>query len=215
MFSGAAAALEQAIAADDAPAVERALAAGAAVDAVGQGNVSPLMLAVHDDRPRAAAALLRHQPDLSRRNADGDSAVTLAVDLYPRDPRLLDLLLRSGGDPDEARADGDPIIVRFIGARDLEAITYLKSMGANLDAIEQDGNALVANAAITQDWDVVRRLMELGAKVDVARTRTALASSLAHSGAVPADSPIYPAKMAVWARLNSLGWNLPTPPDRP
>ncbi|MCW3639888.1 hypothetical protein [Burkholderia cenocepacia] len=70
------------------------------------------------------------------------------------------MVLDGGGNPNSMRPDGDPVIMRFINDRNLDAITYLHSRGADIDA-EVNGQPTVVNAAWGADWDVVWRLIEL------------------------------------------------------
>jgi uncharacterized protein len=209
-FSGKDVGLERAIAADDATAVRAALTAGALVNARGAHGVTPLEFAVGSRHKRAAAELIRHSADPNLKDAEGDNAVTLAVSAYARDPELLRLLLDAGGDPNTRRPDGDPVMVRFLNDRNLQAITYLHSRGASIDAMV-NGRPMIVDAAYGTDWDVVWRLIELGARLDTPAVKAGLSEAFKVPGATLPDSPIYPYKVNVWHRLKELGLH-PTPP---
>ena len=114
MFSGTEAVLERAITADNPEAVAAALAGGASVNGRGAHEVTPLEFAIGFMHKRAAAELIRHQADPDLKDAAGDSAVTLAVNGYTRDPELLRMVLDAGGDPNTLRADGNPVMYRFL-----------------------------------------------------------------------------------------------------
>ncbi|KVH57062.1 hypothetical protein WS89_22285 [Burkholderia sp. MSMB1072] len=209
-FSGPDIPLEQAIEADDPAAVARAIAGGASVNARGARNVTPLEFAVAIHRKKAAAALIAHHADPNLRDADGDSAVSLAVNAYRRDPSLLAMVLDGGGNPNAVRPDGDPVIVRFLNDRNLDAITYLHARGADIDA-EVDGQPMVVDAAWGADWDVVWRLIELGARTDTPKAAAGLVETFRIPGATLPDSPVYPFKVKVWVHLKAQGLD-PVPP---
>ena len=78
--SGAGAALEEAIRANDPSAIARALAGGAVVNAVSKQGVSPLMIAVDAQKLSAVRALLQAGANPNLKAADGRSAVSLAVE---------------------------------------------------------------------------------------------------------------------------------------
>ena len=71
--------LEVAIRTDDAPSIDQLLAAGAQVNARGLHDVTPLMIAVDAQSPRAVAALLRAGANPNLKAADRAGAVHLAV----------------------------------------------------------------------------------------------------------------------------------------
>lgn len=209
-FTGPDAALERAIEADDARAVEAAIAAGAGANARGQHGVTPLEFAIGTGRKNAAQALIARRADPNLRDVEGDSAVTLAVAAYARDPALLHLVLDAGGDPNAKRPDGDPVIARFLDDANLDAITFLHGRGASIDG-EVGERPMVVGYAISEDWDVVCRLIELGARLDAPDIREGLLFAFKEPEATLPDSPLYFAKVKVWHHLKGLGLN-PTPP---
>jgi len=209
-FTGADAALERAIEADDGGAVDAAIAAGADANARGAHGVSPLAFAVGTFRKQAARALIAHRADPNRKDDEGDDAVTLAVTAYARDPELLALVLDAGGNPDARNPDGSPVITRFCSDRNLGAITWLHRRGADINA-EDDGQPLVVSYAYSVDWDVVWHLIQLGARTDTPKAREGLVDAFGVPGATLPDSPLYPAKVKVWQHLKAQGAD-PTPP---
>ena len=209
-FEGQNAVLEQAIIADDPQAVAAALAAGADVNAQGTLGVTPLAFAVGTGKARAAAALIAAQADPNRADADGDTAMTLAVNRYATDPELLELVLGAGGNPNAVRPDGDPVIVRFLNGANLEAITLMHARGADLDAIAS-GQPLVVFAAYGADWDVVWHLITLGADLSGQQAREGLVEAFKVPGATLPDSPLWDDKVRVYEHLRGLGLD-PVPP---
>lgn len=209
-FTGPDAVLEMAIDADDAQAVNAALAAGANVNARGAQGVTPLEFAVGIFRKQAAAALVRAHANPNLKDEEGDSAVSIAVAAYKRDPALLELVLAAGGDPNTKRPDGEPVIVRFLNDANLDAITYLHAHGANIDAMVKE-EPMVVTYAISEDWDVVWRLIQLGVRLDTPRIREGLTFAFKGPEITLPGSPLYPAKVEAWRHLKGLGLN-PTPP---
>lgn len=209
-FTGPNAALKRAIEADDAQAVDAALAAGAEVNARGTHNVTPLEFAIGAFRGNAARALIRAKADPNLKDDEGDSAVTVAVTAYARAPDLLPVVLDAGGDPNTRRRDGDPVIVRFLNDRNLDAIAFLHGRGASIDGVAAE-RPMIVDAAFANDWDVVWKLIELGAKLDSPKVRNGLVFAFKAPEITPPDSPLYPAMVKVWRHLKGLGLN-PTPP---
>jgi hypothetical protein len=206
---GAQAALERAIDADDAAAIGVALAAGAHVDARGPHDVTPLMAAVDRQKPRAVDALLHAGADTKLVAADGAGAVSLAVENYragPAGPAIMKAVLEAGGDPNTIRPNGDPVIMKFVRARDCDALRLMKRAGANLDAVDRGRDPIITKAAVAMDWDVVWCLIELGARYDYEHggARLPLSESLANKAPSP-SSPIYAYKKKVWQLLKDHG----------
>ena len=215
--SGPQAALEIAVRADDAAGLARALADGADANAAGRFGVTPLMVAVDAQSPRAVNALLKAGAAPNALAQDGNGPVSLAVKSVRAAPHGRDILLavfHAGGDPDTRQPDGDPVLMRFILDHDPAGLRLMKSLGADLDILDRAGDPLVTGVAMAQDWDMVWALIELGAKVDYEHGRSRQPLSLAFKGRYPArDSPLYPAKLKVWRFLTDKGIALP-PMDR-
>lgn len=209
-FTGPDAALEKAIDADDGQAVNAALATGAQVDARGAHGVTPLEYAIGTFRKQAASALVRARANPNLKDDEGDGAVSIAVAAYKRDPALLEMVLAAGGDPNAKRPDGEPVITRFLNDADLDAITYLHAHGADLNAKVKE-EPMVVTYAISENWDVVWRLIQLGARLDAPRVREGLTFAFKGPEVTPPDSPLYPAKVAVWRHLHAHGIDV-TPP---
>jgi ankyrin repeat protein len=216
-FSGAQAALEAAIRVDDSAAISRAIHDGASVNAVGKFKVTPLMVAVDTQSPRAVQALLAAGASPNARAQDGNGPVSLAVKscrANPYGPEIMLAIFKGGGDPDTRQPDGDPILMRFILDHDAAGLALMKSLGANLNILDRGGDPLITNVAMSQDWDMVWALIELGVEVDYEHGKSRQPLSLALKGRYPApDSPLYPYKLKVWHFLKDKGIALP-PLDR-
>lgn len=70
---------------------------------------------------------------------------------------------------------------------------------------------MVVTYAISEDSDVVWRLIQLGARTDAPRVREGLTFAFKGPQITPPDSPLYPAKVAVWRHLKAQRLEL-TPP---
>ncbi len=204
-FDGVNRPLEAAIADNSRIDIVKALSQGAAVNARGRHNVTPLMLAVDGQKGNAVAELLARGANPNLLAEDGASAVSLAVENYRVAPDILDAIMRGGGDPNMRRPDKDPVIVRFINDHDCAFIRKMKEYGANLDMETRGGDPLITMASTTRSWEIVWCFIELGAQYDYERTsRRPLSRSLAASVPAP-DSPIYPYKRKVWEFFKAHG----------
>lgn len=209
-FEPSEAALEAAVNADDAQAVQRALQGGANVNALGKHRITPLMVAVDRLKQSAALALLQAGANPNLKADDGASAVSLAVANYRQAPELMVAIFRAGGDPNARTPGNDPVIKRFVNDRDCKQMAAMKAWGADLNAVTRNDRPLVLSAAMTSDWDSVWCLLELGAKFDypVGPPQHNLVQMLADPFPAP-DSPIYPFKVKVRDFLRSKGLNAP------
>jgi len=215
--SGPQAALEVAIRADDASAIAAALAHGASANATGKFGITPLMIAVDAQKPRAVQALLMAGGRPNAIAQDGNGAVSLAVKSYLAKPfgrEIMMAIFKGGGDPNARQPDGDPVLMRFIYDRDVADLKLMKQLGANVDILDRTGDPLVTSVAMSQDWDMAWALIELGAAYDYEGGRSRRPLSLALKGGYPApDSPLYPYKRRVWQLLKDQG--LAVPPLEP
>ena len=207
--SGQQAALETAIRAHDRVALRRALEAGAAVNATGQFEITPLMIAVDVQNLEAVKALLGAGALPNARAADRNGPVSLAVKSYQATPHGRDILaavINGGGDPDSRQPDGDPVLMQMILAHDPIGLKLMTSLGAHLDILDRGGDPFITNVAMSQDWDMVWAMLELGARYDYERGETRQPLSKALSLRYPApDSPLYPYKLKVWQFLRDRG----------
>jgi len=211
--AGPQAALEIAIRADDVADIQGAIAHGASVNALGKFNITPLMVAVDAQSPRAVHALIQAGALPNAMAQDRNGPVTLAVKSCRAQPNGWEIMLAvlaAGGDPNTRQPDGDPVIMRFILDHDAAGLKLMQSLGANLDILDRGGDPLITSVAMSQDWDMVWALMELGVRVDYEHGKSRRPLSLALKGPYPArDSPLYPFKRKVWQALKDQGLEVP------
>ncbi|MBW8759595.1 MAG: hypothetical protein JF586_18505 [Burkholderiales bacterium] len=215
--SGSNALLEIAIRANDGPGLARALDRGAAVNAKGRFDITPLMIAVDVQNLSAVEALLKAGALPNAKAADGNGPVTLAAKSYqavPHGREILAAVIRGGGDPNSRQPDGDPILMQFVLAHDTAGLRMMKSLGANLDIRDRGGDPFITNVAMSSDWDMVWALIELGAAYDYEEGDCTQPLSKALKLRYPSsDSPLYPYKLKVWQFLKDKGVAVrPLPP---
>lgn len=209
--SGAQQQLELAIRADDAAAVDRLIASGAQANARGLHDVTPLMIGVDAQSPHAVAALLRVGADPNMKAADRAGPVHLAVESQlakPNGRAILAMVMKSGGDPNTLRPDGDPVIMRFTYDHDLDSVRWFASLGANLDIHGRTGRPIISDIAYAQNWDSVAVMMDLGARYDYEDTGYPLSKALQTTYGSSPDSVLYPYKLKVWQALKDRGVSL-------
>ncbi len=212
--------LEIAIRSNDATEVDLLLSTGAQVNARGLHEVTPLMIAVDAQSPRAVAALLRAGANPNLKAADGAGAVHLAVESHAASPSghdILAMVMKGGGDPNTLRPDRDPVIVRFTYDHDLQDLRWFKSIGANFDIRARTDRPLISDVAYAQNWDSVWVMIELGARYDYEGTVYSLSKALNTPYGSSPDSLLYPYKLKFWQLLKDQGiavapWRTATPP---
>jgi len=105
------------------------LAAGADVNARGDGGWTPLMMAAYSATPELAAALISHGADIGAVNVDGAQALALAA--YKDDLEVARALLSHGADPNSVDREGrSPLMAAVTGARS-ELVSLLLRAGAD------------------------------------------------------------------------------------
>lgn len=144
--------------------LRQALADGAAVDARGPGETTPLMLAVND--PDKVALLLERGADARAVSAAGNTALILAS-WYSGSERAVEQLLASGADPQAANADGLTALIQAVRVGDRGKVDRLLAAGAPVDAVDKIGATALLHATVRHDRDLVRSLVHAGADVRV------------------------------------------------
>lgn len=201
--------LERAINADDAGGVADAISKGAKSNTIGLYGVTPLIMAVGKLKTMATAELLRHGADPQTRDLEKDNAMTLAVRAYHKNPKLLQLLIEAGGDPDTLFVNENPIIMRFLTDYNFDAVRFLARQGANINAKTRSDDPLVLSYGLSEDWDAVWTLIELGAEYDYPHERFSWMELFSNPNRHGPDSPIWPYKVKVWKFLKEKGIVVP------
>ncbi len=205
--------LQAAIDEDNVDKLHAALSAGADVNAKGKVVVNPLEYALGHFKKKTYTELLKLGANPNQRDGELDTAVTLAVRAFKKDPDYLILALKSGGDPNTRESDNDPIMASFIASHNIEGIKLLASMGADPNARGRNAAPLIVDASLTQDWDVVWCLLELGAKFDYTSEQFNIQSGFRNYRATPPDSPLYKYKKQSYDFL--VAHCIPLPPLLP
>ena len=206
-FQGKDLALQKALDADNPAAVDAAIQAGANLNARGVHGVTPLGYAIGHSSKRAYTRLLQLRADTAKRDDEKDNAMTLATQAYAKDPDYLLLALQAGGDPNTRRADNDPIIIRFVNDRNLDAVRMMKTNGADINIRDRGNDPIIITAGLMEYWDVVWCLLELGARFDYKGDPFTMQDIFKprKSTATPPDSPLWPYKVKSWKFMRQHG----------
>jgi ankyrin repeat protein len=142
------------------------LLALAGLDAAGQGTATlPLIDAVKRGDQAAVRALARDRAAVNRAEADGMTALHLAV--QGNDLDLVRLLLRAGANAKAASRYGITPLTLAATNGSPEATELLLSAGADANGTGTGGEPVLMTAARTGNVDTIRRLLTRGAKVNV------------------------------------------------
>ncbi|MEQ8848313.1 ankyrin repeat domain-containing protein [Botrimarina sp.] len=176
-------ALCEAIEANDLEAMDRLIAEGADVNAVGKAGVTPLLWAFPEDKFERFEKLLQHGADpnvlmtdaaaVNRAFPEGHAVTHLAFgSSFDRHWRAV---LEHGGDPNLTtqgrRAGVLPVLhvtIRGRGANKIERVRALAEAGADLDARGVGGVTPAMRALLWGgQYDLAAELVRLGASLDV------------------------------------------------
>ncbi len=207
--SKAEALLEKAIKNDDAAGIAAAIREGASPNVIGLHGTTPLIMAVGKLKKNAVAELLKQGAKTELRDLSDNNAVELAVSAYKKEPQLLEMILKAGGDPNTLYNDGNPVIMYFLSAYDFDAVRMLHKAGANINARNRSKDLLVRKYAISEDWDAVWVLLELGAKYNHPNETFSWQELFSSPEVHAPDSPIWPYKVKVWKFLKKNGESVP------
>lgn len=153
-----------AIAADDAVALQAALERGADANAALDYGESPLARAVEVQDPALVTLLLKHgaKPNL----ADANGLTPLALACERGNPMIVQALLNAGADPRKPGAEGAwplALCARFAPA---ETVAAMLAKGAKPDTPDPRGQTPLMWAASAGKADAVALLVKAGAKVN-------------------------------------------------
>lgn len=201
--------LEKAINNDDENGISIAINEGADPNLQGLHGTTPLIMAVGKLKKNAVKELLKQgaKPDI--RDVEKNNAVTLAISAYKKEPLLLEIILKAGGNPNTLFADNDPIITYFLSDYNFDAVRLLHKAGANINARTRSKRFLVRSYALSEDWDVVWVLLELGAKYDHSNETFSWQELFSKPNVHAPDSPLWSYKVKVWKFLKSKGESVP------
>ena len=128
-----------------------ALKAGADLNEVGRTDSTPLIYSVIKFDKRLVTALLALGADPNRRQADGNTALSVAYELVSVDPTMLETLINSGKvDLSSPMLGKDPLMYYLIGSSRLDLIATALKKGANPSALSGSARPLVVAAAIIE-----------------------------------------------------------------
>jgi ankyrin repeat protein len=207
-FNGKEAPLQAAIDADDPVAIEKAVNAGADVNAKGLHGATPAEYAVVRMQKTAFKKLLDLGANPNLRDDSGQNVMTLGVQAYAHYPGYLVEALKAGGNPNTRFNDDDPIMMQFLAEPNPDAIRILKQNGGDIDVMGRNGDPIVITAAMVERWDVAWALLEMGAKFDYPNLPTNMPLAFETPKVTPPDSPLFPYKVKCWKFLKAHGMKL-------
>ncbi|WP_131282636.1 ankyrin repeat domain-containing protein [Blastopirellula marina] len=174
-------ALCEAIAANDLQEIDRLVAAGANVNALGKGKMTPLLWALPDNHPERFGKLLELganpnvivESDFNTRNSairPGDSVTHMVCKTHF--PGYFELVFQHGGDPNlvNPQKKETPIFVLITGSlvQRKEKMRLLIDKGADLNALNASGVPATALACVHfGQYDIVLMLLKAGADPDI------------------------------------------------
>lgn len=146
-------------------AAQALLAAGAQINAQGNGGVAPLHIAVQRNDLPMASLLISNKADVNLRSAIGATPLMLAA-AAGKMPDMVKLLLSSGADPRLRDRYGNTALILAAGAPEPDGVAELLiSTGVDLN-IQENGNGFSAlhQAVLRGNRPLVKAL--LGAKAN-------------------------------------------------
>lgn len=157
-------ALAEAACRGDVDGIERALRAGADVNANGLENVPPLMWALSCENLEGMRALLKNGANPNHHTDDGTTPVHFAATY--NNPIFLRLLLENNGDPNAADNRGETPLTRALSAfqstGDVQNFDILLEAGGDPSLRNVTGDTVVDNAVMLGQYDLALHVMRLG-----------------------------------------------------
>ncbi len=155
--------LMNAAASGDRPAVERALSAGARINAIGPDGTA-LYLATVNEHDEVLWFLLREGARVDRGLADGTTPLMEAAALGHS--RMVEMLLRGGADVNSANDAGDTALSYAALNSQLAVTNRLLRAGADVDVIDANGESLLMRVVARNDLLLSGVLVDAGADVE-------------------------------------------------
>ncbi|MBP6864462.1 MAG: ankyrin repeat domain-containing protein [Candidatus Didemnitutus sp.] len=162
--------LAEAAASGDAAELERLVSSGVSVNAIGRGQVTPLLWALLHQNKKGFAFLLNHGADANVQLTEdfdellieGVSAMSYAA--QHKDPWYLKAVLSHGGNPNLVNpVRSQTPIMAAIGSMRPENVKILISAGANLNWQNRDGKTPMMDATTLNQYDLILAMLDAGA----------------------------------------------------
>ncbi len=131
-------------------------------DTPGSDGTTLLIKAIADDNLTAVKTLLEGGADPNRAGKGGETPVGAAA--FADDPRLLEIVLAHGGDPDSTNPDtGESALTRAIVGLNPDQARKLLDAGADPGHADRNGATPLHTAASVNAGGVILMLLEAGA----------------------------------------------------
>lgn len=194
----------------DVGAVKVATAGGVDPNARGLEGVTPLIWALNCRNLSGVRALLEAgaDPNLA---VDGDSFTAVGIAARMKDPRFLELLLMSNGDPNAVYAGGgtalDSALAMGIQTQDWKSYYLLIESGADINRVYEGENTGEV-AALLNQFDKLYELLDMGLTTNL----DTIAGYIVYKDleGVPPEQRVWMDKVS--ARLRARGVVFPDPP---
>jgi hypothetical protein len=167
---------------DDAQAVTQLLAKGADTNAHDPGLDPPLAIAVRDQRPDLAVALVQHGADANAKMLDGNTVFTSIISGSARDPvgalALINLAIAHGANVNIPTAEGlTPLMMAtLVGQRDI--VNTLLAHGANVNATMTPTHPIpLIGFDTVSAYDIAANLLSLATQMGAGQTKSVLGSA--------------------------------------
>jgi hypothetical protein len=166
LFSGDVQSLAKAAARGDHQTVDRLVATGVDVNAIGSEGMTPLLWAVKENNLVGFSSLLAHGADPNALTDTGKSAVNVAAGMA--DLTWLRLCLAYGGDPNlvnagNPHAPGQTPIYYAIREHNAPAVKVLIESGADLEIADATERSPLYYACEFADYEIIYVLLRSGA----------------------------------------------------
>lgn len=142
--------------------VELLIDAGADLNPVGFGSISPLTQTTLKKRPAVARLLLERGTDIHHREADGRTALFVAI--TENNHEVLEVLLSTGEIDMNPDAETAPMTFAARCAK-LPVVRALVEYGANVNHADENGETALHRATQRDDREMVQYLIDNGADV--------------------------------------------------
>ncbi|MDP4494394.1 ankyrin repeat domain-containing protein [Vibrio cholerae] len=190
----------------DAERVAKAVAEGADVNMVGKGGATPLMWALKNKSYVGVEALLQTGADPNYYNKEHDLLSPMALVSGGDEPKMLELLLKYGGNPNNPNGknfDDRPLAMAASEGR-LANVKILLSAGADLNAHDEYGESAATATIALGKFEVLAYLLVQGFSYNL----ESVARRVARLD-VPDDSEAQQWKLKVNELLKARGVKIP------